>query len=302
MKKYNGCVNILSSRTNCLPHCLKSFWEMYNHKHNYPVYVHYFDDIYDNENFRKEIREFSKCDIRFISVPYETPKHIPESELFYNQHHLWYVNTGRFGKHRKGYLHMTHFYNNIYKYPNTELHNYDYILQFDDESEWIKEVPYDFFEVIEGRKELAGAIKVTHPSIEPPHQGNFDTRYGMWNWVKKYITENNITPGSQLFRDLMTDPNAEVNFHKKSSADSYVFKTKLFETPEWKQWNTALNASGGCYTGRWGDDELNYLFFLIHHDYPVYDFKTVDEGYHDQGALKKKVGAGYAPSVKDFYR
>ena len=120
MKKYNGCVNILSSRTNCLPHCLKSFWEMYNHKHNYPVYVHYFDDIYDNENFRKEIREFSKCDIRFISVPYETPKHIPESELFYNQQHLWYVNTGRFGRHRKGYLHMTHFYNNIYKYPNTE--------------------------------------------------------------------------------------------------------------------------------------------------------------------------------------
>ena len=197
---------------------------------------------------------------------------------------------------------MTHFYNNIYKYPNTELHNYDYILQFDDESEWIKEVPYDFFEVMEERKELTGAIKVTHPSIEPPHQGNLDTRYGMWNWVKEYITENNITPGSQLFRDLMTDPNAEVNFHKKSSADSYVFKTKLFETPEWKQWNTALNASGGCYTGRWGDDELNYLFFLIHHDYPVYDFKTVDEGYHDQGALKKKVGAGYAPSVKDFYR
>jgi|TARA_R100001443_G_scaffold112433_2_gene125983 hypothetical protein len=300
MKKYNGCVNMLSSRTKCLPLSLRSFWEMYNQKHNYPVYVHYFDDIYDDENLRREIREYSKCDITFISIPYETPKWIPDNQLFYNKRHLWYVNTGRFGRHRKGYLHMCNFYNNIYKYPNTELHKYDYILQFDDESQWLKDVPYDFFQILDERQELAGAMKVTHAKNKRPHQGNFDCRDGMWAHVKNYISKNNITPGSQFMRDLLEDPNSEVNFHEKSAGDSYVFNTKLFETPEWKQWNTALNESGGCYTARWGDDEMNYLFFLIHHEYPVYDFKTVEDGYHNQGGYRSI--QDLAPSIKDFNR
>ena len=223
MKKYNACINILSSRHKCLPLCLKSFWDMYNHKYNYPVYVHYFDDIYDSEELRKNIREFSKCDIRFISIPYETPKWIPENELFYNRRDLWYVNTGQFTKSRKGYLHMTNFYNNIYKYPKTELHKYDYILQFDDESQWLKEIPYDFFEVIEKREELAGALKVTHAKNKRPHQGNFDCRVGMWEHCKNYIKNNNIIPKSKLIKDLLDDPPADVNFHEKSTPDSYVF-------------------------------------------------------------------------------
>ena len=48
MKNYNACINILSSRNKCLPLCVKSLWDMWNKKYNYPVYVHYFDDIYDD--------------------------------------------------------------------------------------------------------------------------------------------------------------------------------------------------------------------------------------------------------------
>jgi hypothetical protein len=193
---------------------------------------------------------------------------------------------------------MSNFYNNLYKYPNTELHNYDYFLQIDDESQFLKEVPYDFFEVIKGRKELAGAIKVTHAKDKPPKQNNFDCRQGMWKFVKDYIAKYEISPKSQFMQDLLVDPNSEVNFHQKSGADSYVFKTKLFTTEEWVQWNKELNLSGGVYKYRWGDDELNYLFFLIHYDYVVYDFKTVDEGYHNQGGFR--IIQDYAPSVKDW--
>jgi hypothetical protein len=303
MKKYNACINILSSRNKCLPLCLKSIWDFWNYKYNYPVYVHYFDDIYDDEMLRDQIREFSKCDVRFISIPYETPKWIPDEELFYNRQDLWYVNTGRFGKHRKGYLHMTNFYNNSYKYPKTKLHEYDYYLQVDDESHFLKEVPYDFFEVLDGRPELAGAIKVTHSKDrDMAKQGNFDCRVGMWQFCKDYMKKYNITPGSKFLRDLLEDPNDEVNFHQKSKADSYIFKTEMFRTPEFKQWNKALNESGGCYKGRWGDDELMYLFYSIHFDHPVYDFKTVDEGYHNQGGLRPITGQYYAPSVKNFER
>ena len=48
------------------------------------------------------------------------------------------------------------------------------------------------------------------------------------------------------------------------------------------------------------DLNLNSLFFLIHYGYTVHDFKTVDEGYHDQGGLRYI--QEYAPSVKDTTR
>ena len=298
MKK-KACIHMLSSRTKTLPLCIKSLWDKWNYKYDYPVHVQYFDDIYDDEKYRQQIREFTKTNIIFTSVPYKTPEHVTESELFYNRKDLWYVNTGRFTPARKGYLHMSHYFNNIPKYF-PQLFDYDYIMSIDDESEFTKEVPYNFFDVIEEREELTGAIKVTHAKDKRPHQGNFDCRVGMWQFCKDYIKKYNITPGSKFIRDLLEDDNAEVNFHEKSSADSYVFKTKLFKTPEWIQWNTELNASGGVHKYRWGDDELNYLFFLIHHDYPVYDFKTVDEGYHNQGGFRHI--QSLAPSIKDFDR
>jgi len=297
--KYNGCVNILSSRYKCLPHCLKSLWDKWNHRYNYPVYIHYFDDVYDSQRYRELMWKNVSENIHFRKVPYETPSFIKEEELFYNRRDLWYVRAS-FSIARKGYLHMCHFYNNLYGYPNTEFEKYDYILSVDDESKFTKEVPYDFFEVLSNREELAGALKVTHAVDKPPHQGNFDCRVGQWEHIKNYIKKYQISPKSEFIKNLLVDPKADINYHKKSSADSYVFKTELFRTKEWQHWNKELNEAGGIYKYRWGDDELNYLFFLVHHDYPVYDFKTVIEGYHDQGGFRHL--QDYAPGVKDNSR
>jgi hypothetical protein len=296
MKK--ACINILSSRNKCLPLCVKSLWDMWNYKYNYPVYVHYFDDIYDNIGLREEIKNYTNTDIRFISIPYATPSHIKEEELYYNRTYLAYIKKGMFGIQRKGYLHMINFYNNSYKYQNTELHKYDYYLQIDDESQFTKEVPYNFFDILEDENKLAGAMKVTHAKDKPPHQNNRDTRNGMWEHCKNYIEKYNISPKSQFMQDLLVDPNADNNFHQISFADSYVFKTELFRTKEWKQWNKELNDSGGFYKYRWGDHELNYLFFLIHHDYVVHDFRTVDEGYHNQGGYRQI--QNWAPGIKNI--
>jgi hypothetical protein len=186
----------------------------------------------------------------------------------------------------------------MYQYPATDLHTHDYIMSIDDEALFTKEVPYDFFEVIKSREEMAGALKVTRAVDKPPKQGNFDCRVGLWEYLKNYMATNNITPKAQFLQDLLVDPNAETNFHTFTYADSYVFKTELFRTPEWIQWNASLNASGGIYKYRWGDHILNSLFFLIHYGYTVYDFKTVDEGYHNQGGLRHI--EDYAPSVKDI--
>ena len=85
----NACINILSSRTKCLPLSIKSLWDNWNHRYNYPIYVHYFDDIYDNPELREKIIEFTNSQIEFIQVPYETPKDIPNDQLFYNRKDLW---------------------------------------------------------------------------------------------------------------------------------------------------------------------------------------------------------------------
>ena len=293
----NGCINILSSRKRCLPICLDSLWKKWNHRYEYPVYVHYFDDIYDSEAYREMVRSNISQNIHFRPIQYKTPAHIPEEELFYNRKDLWYAQA-RFSIARKGYLHMCHYFNNLYEYPDTDLHTHDYIMSIDDEALFTKEVPYDFFEVMKSREEMAGALKVTRAIDKPPKQGNFDCRVGLWDHLKTYMATHNITPKSPFLQDLLIDPNAEANFHNFTYADSYVFKTELFRTPEWIQWNSALNASGGIYKYRWGDHILNSLFFLIHYGYTVYDFKTVDEGYHNQGGLRHI--EDYAPSVKDI--
>ena len=60
-----ACINIISSRHKCIKHCLTDLWENYNNKTNYPVYVYYFDDIYDSENFRKETIEPTTQNVSF---------------------------------------------------------------------------------------------------------------------------------------------------------------------------------------------------------------------------------------------
>mgnify|MGYP003121404192 FL=1 len=83
MKKQKACIAYISSRNKCLKHSMKSVWDNYNYKHNYPVYVHYFDDIYDNLDLREEMTKDTSQITHWTSVPYETPRHIKEEELYY---------------------------------------------------------------------------------------------------------------------------------------------------------------------------------------------------------------------------
>ena len=60
MKKEKACIVYISSRNKCLEHSMKSIWNNYNIEHNYPVYVHYFDDIYDDQDLRKNLTKETK--------------------------------------------------------------------------------------------------------------------------------------------------------------------------------------------------------------------------------------------------
>ncbi len=150
------------------------------------------------------------------------------------------------------------------------------------------------------REDDMGALKVYDRAKKPPHQGNYDTTINLWNFIKGYIKHYDIEPKSKFIKELLTDPDSDRNFHLFPCADSYVVKTKLFKSKEWKQWIDAVNRFGGIYKYRWGDNDINSLFYLVHYEQDIYDLKTVDEGYHDQGAFRHL--EDYAPGVKDLAR
>ena len=48
MENYNAAIYLLSSRKDFLYTSLESFYKNWNDQYDYPVYVHYYDDIYDD--------------------------------------------------------------------------------------------------------------------------------------------------------------------------------------------------------------------------------------------------------------
>ena len=284
--KYNACIQILSSRTKCLEKYLRTLYKFYNNKYDYPVYIYYFDDIYDSPGYRKKIHEGISPNIHFISIPYKTPEHIKEQDLFYNNKKLWYART-RFSIARKGYLHMCHFYNNLYKYPNTKFHEYDYVMCNDDDMGYVKELPNDPIEVMANRAEDIGSCNISRPlKNHKISQGHLDTRFGLWSFAKSFIVENDIEPKSQELKDLLLDPKGEVNFHFLPWGCAYVFKPKIFENDLWKKWISAVNKNGGIYKYRWGDMEIIGLFYYMYSSKPIYDLRYKKDGYLVSGLFK----------------
>lgn len=295
--KYNACINVISSRNLCIEKCLNSLWENYNCDYDYPVYVHYFDDIYDNENFRNQIRS-SGQNVIFQQIDYKTPGFLKEDELFYNRKNLPYARG--FGARRKGYLHMCNYTSNMFNYQGTEIYKYDYIMTHDDESGYDKKMLENPFEIIEKNNVLIGAFKVGQRLKNgAPHQGHLDTRVGLWKLTKEFLLKNKITPKNKKLNNLLYDNNADWNFHFLDWCDTYVIKTEFFKNELWEKWIGAINDSGGVYKYRWGDNEIISLYAHIIQE-NILNLNYVDEGYHNQGKFRNI--QDIAPSVKDIRR
>lgn len=291
---YNACIQILSSRTLCLKDCLTSIYRHYTSMTGYPIFVHYFDSIYD----KKEIRDActAMCpNVEFIRVSYFTPSHISSKELFYNRIDTNYARN--FSIERKGYLHMCNFIMNMYGYPNTRLHEFDYIVCFDDDSGLTKKLPFDPVDVLTTKPYRDMAAFVSAPR-SPPHQNHFDTRMGLWDFVKRFLSDCDLIPACHLLADLVgTDRDGERLYHDLPWADTYVIRTKMYETDLWKTWLFWVNSYGGIYKHRWGDNELMALFYMIYNEHPILDLGLVKSGHLNQGLFRHK--QKWAPGVKD---
>lgn len=294
-----ACINYISSRQHCIHHSLKNLWEKFNHNYDYPVYVYYFDDIYDDLDTQKRLRSNNPQNVIFRSVPYKTPSFVKEEEMFYNRTDLWYPRT-RFSKSRKGYLHMCHFKSNIYGYENSDMHLYDYALIHDDEAGYINALPYDPVETLSKQDTSFGAYFVGQRLKDGhPHQGHLDTRTGLWDFTKSFIETHDIVPKSKVMQALLKEPAGDRLYHYIKWCDTYVLKTAMFKSDLWKKWITAVNQEGGIYKYRWGDNEIITLFSYIYNE-KIHNFKAVEDGLYNQGMFRNI--QDYAPGVKDVER
>ena len=290
--KLNGCVHILSGRVKCLKMSLESFYDNYNRIYDYPVYVYYFDPLYSKEHIN-DIHISISPKINFIELDYSLPKHFSKSELFLYRDNDYAKKN--FGTNRIGYLHMINYFVNFFDYEKTQFSKYDYTMSFDDESLFLKPIEFDIFEKLKEKNILMGSMNVTKRNI-PPSQRTLDTRENQFEFVKYYIEKYRIHQDTKEF-NLLLDPNS---FHSYTVTDSNVFNLKLLNTKAAIRWRREINKYAGTYKHRWGDHELNALFWIIHYKTPFYDFELVKDGYLDPGGLRYV--QDYTPGVKNFWK
>ena len=291
----NGCIQFISSRDQCLENALASLWDAFNRERGYPVYVYYFDDIYDDPALRERVRREIDPNVTFLAVPYRTPAHVPESEQFHNRRDLWYVQHC-FPPRRKGYLHMCHFNVNVFGYPGTRLHLHDWVINLDDEGGFQRPLAVDPFATMLERGLTLAAFRVVRRA---PHQGMIDTRIGLWDLTRDYLAAHRITPASPELRAVLASADPERAFHDLAWMDSYVVGTELFRSASWRRWIDAVNRDGGIYKYRWGDNEIFSLYSHMHLGVPV-DLGLVDDGTYRQDMFKQ--AQELAPGVKDLSR
>lgn len=294
MKRYNACIQFISSRDKCLKKALGTLFHYFNKKYQYPVFVYYFDDVYSDPKYRKDIHESISKNIHFVNVPYKVSFFLEEKDLYHNRTDLEYVQKN-FPPSRKGYLHMCNFNCNMYTYINSHLYNFDYVINLDDEGGFVKDVPFDVIEKLESTTlDMAAFITGQRLKNGGPHQGHLDTRIKLWETTRQFILENNLYQGNLGDLQGFEDPNI---IHYLEFSDSYVFNTRIFKTTLWEKWISLINASGGIYKYRWGDNEIFSIFSYLYHGCPMYDLGLVRDGYYDQGKFRHLQSV--APGVKN---
>ena len=300
-KRYNAAVYILSSRKNTLKRALELFYENWNNKYDYPVYIHHFDDIYDQE-YINDIRTNISDKISFHEIEYGVPSHIKEEELFHNRRYLQYVRTS-FPPSRLGYLHMEYFSSNLHKFGEKgcvikELEQYDYIMRIDDDS-WFKEkIDFDFFDHVQ-EQPIATAFTWNHCGLN-----HVETRENLWKFYLNFLNSENIKESEikndQLRDAVVTGDEMKMHTLKWSCGNFNIYNVKMFLDSGFPNWMNYVNDFGGLYKHRWGDLETLGLFTYTMFKNPVCDLDLRNRGLYEPKLPETEVPvSGYAPSVKN---
>lgn len=269
-----GCIFVIAIRKKLLEKTVRDLNKYYNSKYKYPFLVFYHGDTFDDSDYReKMISNNPEFPIIFHKIGYKIPDQLEEKDLFWNRQNNY---ARSFGKGRVGYLHANYFWNNFMNYQ--ELSDYDYLHRIDDDSWFKKEVPFDLFEELDNRNGYFGsALTWNHFN-----QNHLDVRENLFEWIKYYVEKYNVNVKSEQLKESLNGPTNNIIFHtlRWSAGNCNIYNRKMFEMPEWKQYNKEYNDSCGGYRYRWADQEIIGLFAYIHLDNPIVDFNLKEMGIY----------------------
>ena len=274
MKK-KGCIFLISARKNLLKDCLKLLDQNYNKKFNYPILIFYQGKVYDDQNFRNNIRSINQStEFRFYKIDSKLPPNIKEKDLFYNLDNPYAKSF----KGRLGYLHAINFKINFINYQ--QFNEFDYFMVIDDDS-WFKgKIEIDLFEELDKKKGYFGTAYTWKNN-----QRAIYSQYNLSNWVKQYLKKNNLKPQDNQFKKALKGKinNDFLNSLYWSCGNCNIYKKEMFKSNNWKIFNKEFNKVSGSYRYRWGDCEIMSLYAFIHLDPALINFdlssKNLYEGF-----------------------
>ena len=272
--KLNAAIIILAGRRELFKKTLRYFYNNWNNKFNYPVFVHCLRDVFSNEeilNLKKKYKNLS-----FERVYPEVPKHINEEELFYNRIYNDYAYNN-FSKGRLGYLHVCYFTSNGSSFGkkgclNKKLEKFDYIMRLDDDVWFKKKINFDFFKKAKNYHMATGKLSIT--KSRKIHL----TREKLFFYIKNFVNKNNISIKNNLLKKIIKTNN-EINLFKLpySLGNFEIYNMKTFKSKKFKKFILGINRFGGQYKYRWADYDITNLFLYIYYKKPILDLNISEK-------------------------
>ena len=300
MSKHNAGIVILLARTKIFEKKLENFYKNFNFKYDYPIYLHTFGKLTDDNYLINLRKKFSK-NIFLEEIDYEIPSHVNEEELFYNRTYNRYVRKN-FSKKRIGYLHMLRFSANITSFGKIgcmsgKMSKFDKIMKFDDESWFKKKINFDLFDILEEYPMATGYADGDGVS----EQTRAETSENLWEFYKFYLKKYSYDPVDQELREAVVKNNSNIiNTLKFKCGNMELYNIEVIKKSRWQEYIDEVNLYAGDYKYRWGDNEVIGLFALTHFVKPFYDFKFKEKGIY-YPSLPSEYTKGFAPSPNDYF-
>lgn len=256
----------------------------YNKNFNHDILIFYHGNKYDDPSFRKIISNINpKTKYFFHKLEFKLPDNVKEKDLFYNKTNIPYVKKD-FPKSRVGYLFANYFWNNFMHLK--QLDEYDKLIRIDDDSWFKKKIDFNIFDKMEKSKKICGCGY----SWNHVHHRVLDTRVNFYNWIKEYVNKYNIDVKNKTLKkcleegenDTVDDRKCNKEFHtmKQLCGNFNIYDRKMFELPEWKQYNKEFNDYAGGFKYRWGDCEVISFFYYIHMGESFLDLNLKEKGIY----------------------
>ena len=82
--------------------------------------------------------------------------------------------------------------------------------------------------------------------------------------------------------DIIDNRKCNKEFHEMEQlcGNFNIYNRKMFEMPEWKQYNNEFNDYAGGFKYRWGDCEVISFFYYIHMGESFFDLNLKEKGIY----------------------